>query len=452
MVHARHLHALLVATNLFWFQAIRQTVATLAVSMGQELGYSTKEKGWLIAAPSVGNIVTQLFGSHLERAIGARMTITLAVSGLAAGCLLVPVACSTSLSSGLLVLAAQGFVFGPMFPAHSVLLSRWTLPSERGWASAQGELAISIASMGAPLLVASLATAAGWRVGFYSVGTLCVLYVIFGWLRFGFSSPRECPYVSEAERALLSPSGTGDSVPAEKESKGSRSGAMDSSAGSAAPMHHVLLHPSILALFSCHMVYNLTTLSINSWMPSYYAEVLGLSPDEAKLHLTLPHLTAMLVKLGVSHIAGTIRDSFGASMLATRRTMCVLGYAGTAAPVLLLPLLTHSPAYLTTSCFCMALAGTGLHAEGFRANYLDVTRAHVGLVSGVGNCLSSVAAMFAPLIVGALVQGAGNWDPVWYCISAGCAMSAVIFAAFSSVTPVEEALAADAAGKAKKTQ
>ena len=273
MVHARHLHALLVATNLFWFQAIRQTVATLAVSMGQELGYSTKEKGWLIAAPSVGNIVTQLFGSHLERAIGARMTITLAVSGLAAGCLLVPVACSTSLSSGLLVLAAQGFVFGPMFPAHSVLLSRWTLPSERGWASAQGELAISIASMGAPLLVASLATAAGWRVGFYSVGTLCVLYVIFGWLRFGFSSPRECPYVSEAERALLSPSGTGDSVPAEKESKGSRSGAMDSSAGSAAPMHHVLLHPSILALFSCHMVYNLTTLSINSWMPSYYAEV-----------------------------------------------------------------------------------------------------------------------------------------------------------------------------------
>jgi len=200
------------------------------------------------------------------------------------------------------------------------------------------------------------------------------------------------------------------------------------------------------------MMYNLTTLSINSWMPSYYDEVLGLSPEAAKLHLTMPHLTAMCVKLGVSALASYLRDALGFSMLKSRRVMCALGYAVTAVPVLVLPHLKDSPAYLTTLCFCVALAGTGLHAEGFRANYLDVTRLHVGLVSGVGNCLSSVAAMFAPLIVGALVQSAGSWDPVWYCISIGCIASAAVFATFSSVTPVENVLTADTAGKAKKAE
>ena len=86
-----------------------------------------------------------------------------------------------------------------------------------------------------------------------------------------------------------------------------------------------------------------------------------------------------------------------------------------------------------------------------RANYLDVTRTHVGLVSGVGNCLSSVAAMAAPFIVGALVSRAGSWDPVWYCISGGCVASTAVFCALSSTTPVEQQLqkrgAADAQQK-----
>ena len=36
---------------------------------------------------------------------------------------------------------------------RELLLSRWMLPLERGWAAAQCELAISLASLLAPLLV-----------------------------------------------------------------------------------------------------------------------------------------------------------------------------------------------------------------------------------------------------------------------------------------------------------
>ena len=109
---------MLVAANLFWYQAIRQTVGVLVVAMGDDLGFGTKEKGWLIAAPSVGNIMTQLLGGMLEAALGAKLTIGIAVSGLGIGCVLVPPSCTYSLSLGLLVLACQGFVFGWVIAYH----------------------------------------------------------------------------------------------------------------------------------------------------------------------------------------------------------------------------------------------------------------------------------------------------------------------------------------------
>ena len=79
-----------------------------------------------------------------------------------------------------------------------------------------------------------------------------------------------------------------------------------------------------------------------------------------------------------------------------------------------------------------------LQTQGFRANYLDVTAKHVGLVSGVGNCLSSVAAMVAPLLVGQMVQqSGGEWGLVWQSASAACVASAAVFCGLSTVTPVE---------------
>ena len=172
--------------------------------------------------------------------------------------------------------------------------------------------------------------------------------------------------------------------------------------------------------------------------------MLHLPPESAKLHLTLPHVAALALKLYVSPIADALRKTLGGSILASRRAMCAVGFAATALPLVLIPLVsdpsTHPP-WHTTFLFCLALCGTGFHAEGFRANYLDVTREHVGLVSGVGNCLSSVAAMGAPLLVGGMVQAnGGQWGPVWLCASGACVFAATVFGACASATPVEAGL------------
>ena len=240
------------------------------------------------------------------------------------------------------------------------------------------------------------------------------------------------------------------------------------------------------------MIYNFVTLSINSWMPTYYNDVLGLKPSQAKIHIILPQICSLIVKLFVSKFALLIRNQKQERMILTnntsnnknidseqqqrslillfsRRLMGYIGFIVTAIPLWLLPIVannvsstisstasttatstssrsSYSPWY-TTILFCFALMGTGFHSESFRANYLDVTTDNVGLISGIGNCLSSVSAMIAPFVVGAIIKnytntntnsGIGGWSIVWKLSSISCIVAAFIFGSFSTTTPIEQ--------------
>jgi len=476
--NARTLHAVLVAANLFWYQAIRQTVAVLSVFMCQEFpAMDTSQQAQLIAAPSVGNIFTQAIGGLVIGWLpgGTKSAITIALIGLATGCTMLPLAIKNSKASSsgsfplgmaFVLLSLQGFLFGPMFPSHSVLLSKWLPPNERGSAMAYGEIAMSIASMGVPLVVTSIAEytakpaaasasassiVAGWRNGFYVTGVACFGYLI-AWIILGRNEPESCSYISKKELDLI------HSIK-QKSIRGKSNRGSDSKKQLSLSWQKVLLHPSILSLFCVHMIYNFVTLTMNSWMPTYYNDVLKLNPNEAKLHIVLPQLTALVVKLGVSKFARVVREfrkdktDGGSSdersvLLFSRRFMGYLGFVVMALPLSLLPMVAPSKASLSsyslspwwsTGLFSAALAGTGFHAESFRANYLDVTQQHVALVSGVGNCLSSVSAMLAPFVVGKIIRmTSGDWSPVWRLSAVSSLVAALIFGAFSTTIPVEE--------------
>lgn len=501
---ARTLHKVLVASNLFWYQTIRQTVAVLSVFMCQEFegAMDTAQQAQLIAAPSVGNVWTQAFGGLIISWLpgGTKSAITIALMGLAIGCILLPLAIpgtktstsgSFSLRKAFALLSIQGLLFGPMFPAHSVLLSKWLPPNERGSAMAYGEIAMSIASMGVPIVVTSIvkyttkpfamapaeekiseasSTAfTGWRNGFYATGVICFGYLI-AWIVLGRKDPESCSYISREELNLIR------SVQS-KSDRTKQTNRLDvlsdktNVSNNSLSWQKILLHPSILSLFFVHMVYNFVTLSINSWMPTYYNDVLKLNPNESKPHIVLPQLIALLVKVCISAFARILRknirnEKIGSKsrsrrdersvILFSRRFISYLGFIVMAIPMSLLPLvapplakknsiismpkkLFWSSPWWSTGLFSIALAGTGFHAESFRANYLDVTNKYVGLVSGVGNCLSSISAMFAPFIVGGILRKtSGDWSPVWVLSALASIVAAVVFGVFSTTIPVEE--------------
>ena len=479
-INARTLHAVLVASNLFWYQAIRQTVAVLSVFMCKEFAtMDTSQQAQLIAAPSVGNMVTQAFGGLFLQYLpgGSKTAIAIALVGLAMGCTMLPLALDYSnsrspLSSEIFplglafsLLTMQGFLFGPMFPAHTVLLSKWLPPNERGSAMAYGEIAMSIASMGVPLFVTFIAeytakpaaaaaskAVAGWRNGFFVTGLACFGYLM-AWNALGSNEPESCSYISKKELALLKS--------LQEKSKPMKSSSQvidDPKYSEDFSWQSILFHPSILALFFVHMVYNFVLLSINSWMPTYYNDVLQLNPSDAKLHIVLPQLVALVAKLCISKFGRVVRKIRNETanrktggddpnvILFSRRFMGYLGFAVMSLPLTLLPMVAPPKApsalaspWFSTWLFSIALVGTGFHAESFRANYLDVTRKHVGLVSGVGNCLSSVSAVLAPFVVGKLIQkNSGDWSSVWRLTSILSLTAGLVFGSFSTTTPVEE--------------
>lgn len=522
--NVRTLHALLVAMNLFWYQAIRQTVAVMSVFMCTEFadrGMGTSQQAQLIAAPSVGNILTQAIGGSLIHWLpgGTKTVITIALAGLAAGCTLLPVSIRPQSESPLLrkafvLLAFQGMFFGGMFPSHSVLLSKWLPPNERGSAMAFGEIAMSIASMGVPLVVTSIAeytakpsiaasasaigtkssSIVGWRNGFYATGIACFAYLGV-WIALGRNEPESCSYISKKELDLIH----SIQKKSAQTGKNKKPKTNDKEDTISLPWQKILLHPSILSLFLVHMLYNFVTLSVNSWMPTYYNDVLQMNPKDSKVHIVLPQVSAFLIKLCVSKIARFVqvgretqqrrlRERGSASMhqinneknssntaaaassndeersmiLFSRRFMGYLGFVVTAIPLWLLPMVAPSSTTRGSSCcspwwstilFSVALAGTGFHAESFRANYLDVTEKYVGLVSGVGNCLSSVSAMVAPFAVGKIIEVThGDWSPVWRLSGASCLVAGFLFGTFSTTIPIEESQSTITTNRNKKRE
>merc|ERR1712194_643332 len=120
-----------------------------------------------------------------------------------------------------------------------------------------------------------------------------------------------------------------------------------------------------------------------------YAEVLKIPPADAKLHLMMPHFNTL--------------DS--------RRVFTVTGFLLAAALMAPINQLRGSP-WLVTVFFSLANACFGLAPSGFKANYLDITEQYVGVISGYGNTLGTVASWIGPQLVALVLAQVGSWDAV----------------------------------------
>ena len=135
-----------------------------------------------------------------------------------------------------------------------------------------------------------------------------------------------------------------------------------------------------------------------------------------------------------------------------RRTYTGLGFLVSAACMLAVPALSHSLT-ATTACFTVSLAFAALHPAGFKANYMDVTTAHSGVVSGIGNTIASVAPSVGPLLVVQMrMQNEGRWDMPFASVALLNLFAALVFCACSSTVPIEEDIALRSGRKLVKAE
>ena len=151
-------------------------------------------------------------------------------------------------------------------------------------------------------------------------------------------------------------------------------------------------------------------------------------------HAPRPLPTAMKA---ISPLLIELVAAAGYSLLTSRKAFTVTGYLVAAAALLPVHLLKDADAWCSTALFTLANAFFAFAPNGFRANYLDLTQSYVGIVSGVGNTLGTVASWVGPNLVALILARTHSWHLVLATIASSNVLAAANYAAHATVDSLE---------------
>lgn len=379
-------------------------------------------KGWLLSAHAFGYCTTQIIGGQIADRIGGHLVVAASLLGAGASLAMTPMAASAMGLSGIaLTQVTMGIATGPLFPASTQLLVQKLPASDRAMASTTLDTGITVGSLIVVPLSGFLAVRFGWEYTLVIYGLLAVGYSLV-WLR-----------------CIQHPSGEKSSC--DNGAKTSSGSAGDS--GMAAVLVGVR-HSRLWAIYVAHFTFNYGIYFINSWSATYYLEVFSLRPEQAGLHLSLPHAVNLLVKVLINPALEHFLRERGATNIGRRRVFSGLGFIVSALFMAMVPFVGRyvSGPYPVTVCMSMALGFAALHPSGFKANYMDVTKTHSGVVSGIGNTIASFASSIGPVAVAQMRASTGSWAPAFGSVAVLNVLAMIVFSTLSSATPIEEEEAA----------
>ena len=125
------------------------------------------------------------------------------------------------------------------------------------------------------------------------------------------------------------------------------------------------------------------------------------------------------------------------SLLSSRRLFTAVGFVVAALALLPVARLSAFDPWVSTFFFSLANMFFGLAPSGFKANYLDITEEYVGILSGYGNTLGTVASWAGPKLVAALLLRFGSWDLVLAAVAASNVIASLNYWRHSTVEVVE---------------
>jgi len=155
----RHILWLTVAIYMITYMD-RVVISTAAPLIQKDFNFSLETMGWIFSAFQIGYALCQIPGGWLGDRFGARR----ALSGVVIWWSVFTAATATMWSAGSLFVCRLLFGMGEAgsFPIATRALSRWMLPSERGWALGITHAGARLGGAFTPVLVAFLIASLGW--------------------------------------------------------------------------------------------------------------------------------------------------------------------------------------------------------------------------------------------------------------------------------------------------
>lgn len=383
----------------------RVVISAAVPSIQKELGISIVAMGWILSSFRWGYALFQIPGGWLGDRIGPRRALTLIVtwwSGFTA---------LTAASFSATSMAVVRFLFGVgeagAFPIATRSLSRWMLPTERGYAQGITHAGSRLGAAFTPPIVVWLIAEFGWRTPFYVFGVLGLFWAAL-WFWYYRDTPDEHGSLNDAERLLIR----------------ERLGAPNKRAATDVPWRIILGTRQIWVLSSMYFCYGYCLAVYLDWFPKYLNAHRGFDLKQMGFYASLPLLAGVFGDFLGGWLSDRWAHSSGNLRLA-RRGVGSFGFALAAAGIL--PATLTSDPYLSVLFTCLAFFGLELTVGVSWAIPLDVGGDFAGSVSAVMNTMGNIGGAISSAVVGYLVQGYG-WNVPFLVAAALCVTAAFLFA------------------------
>ncbi len=382
-----------------------RVVMSVAVpSIQRDLGISLITMGWILSAFRWSYAFCQIPGGWLGDRIGPRRALSLIVIWWSF------FTSATGLAWNALSMAVFRFLFGigegGAFPIATRSLSRWMLPTERGYAQGLTHAGSRLGAALTPPLVVALIAVLGWRLPFVVFAVIGIAWsaVWYSWYR---NTPDEHASVNQAERDLIHAS-----------LGGRRSGTSRS-----IPWRRILASRTLWMLSLAYFLYCYCNAIYLDWFPKYLNAYRGFSLTEMGFYASLPWLAAT-----AGDLFGGWASDFAARLTGNlkmaRRMLAVLGFTIGAIGILAATL--ESDPVTCVLLTCCGVFGMDITVGIAWAVPLDIGGDFAGSVSAVMNTCGNIGSAIAPTLLAYLVEAYG-WRAPFLVAAAVCALGAVLW-------------------------
>jgi sugar phosphate permease len=383
----------------------RVVISSAAPSIKQELGFSNETLSWVLSSFRWGYALFQIPGGWFGDLIGPRRALTLIVLWWSAFTSI------TALSFSAWSMAIFRFLFGVgeagAFPIATRSLSRWMLPTERGYAQGITHAGSRLGAALTPTLVTAMIVAFGWRMPFFAFGFLGILWAGV-WYWYYRDTPDEHASVNKAELELIHSSLGGSKTKAVRK----------------VPWRVIMASRTLWMLAAMYFCYGWCLAVYVDWFPTYLSEHRGLKIMTMGFYASLPLFAGVLGDFLGGWISDRLVHRTGNLKLA-RSGVAVCGFLVAAAGII--PATLAATPEQCVAFTCIAFFGLEITVGVSWAVPLDIGGDFAGSVSSVMNTAGNVGGAISTLALGYLIRDYG-WNVPFFVAAAFCTLAAILFA------------------------
>uniref|UniRef100_A0A7E4ZY18 MFS domain-containing protein n=1 Tax=Panagrellus redivivus TaxID=6233 RepID=A0A7E4ZY18_PANRE len=390
---------------------------------GGSLFWDSTTQGWLFSSIFYGSILTILPAGYLADTQSPKHLASISAIILTIGTFATPYLAVNSGWFALFIMRViMGCGDGLVIPAVNKMCSFWVPVAEKSTAATIYTSGFSLASvLGVPTFAYLCSSSFGWPSIFYTCATAGVLWTTV-WHFTTPVTPHGCHVIAKREREYLL-----SRPELQLQSKHARKFEV--------PWKAMLTSPAFYSLLLCAFSMNIIITFLHAYQPSFYKEVLYLSPVDNGIFGAIPPFVEIFWKF----MWAIAIDHLKAKKVLTPTAACKISqtFSGTVTVLAFIVIAFYGNCenpYLTLTMFCFVAISLSTTSSGFFTSMLSIAPPYTGMISSASMLCGITARVITPIMV-SFFRSTGTfeeWRPIFFIIAATTAASTIFFVFFSS--------------------